>query len=400
VGARAPALHARRDSPALTPARAHPPQTIESAPEVFAELLESMGVMGLDVEEVFDLDALAALEPIGILFLFKHGGRAPPPPPAAAADAADGVWFARQTINNACGTQALLHVVLNAAGGGAFALGDTLRAFKDFTDALPPAERGECLGACDAVRVAHNSFARPEPFVAARRAARESDDVFHFIAYAPAGARGEAFELDGLARAPVCLGGGGGGGWVGAAAAAVRARVAAAAAGEVRFNVCAVVRDARAVAADAAAAAAEALDDVRGALLSLGAEPRGAAPEAALAAAGVGGGGVAARAPRRGAAAGDGADVAALLAREAALLADIADAGRAAAAARRARARGAEENARRRTNLVPLLLALLRGLAPAGALPPLLAAARAAEAAARGRRQAAVDEAKAAAMEE
>jgi hypothetical protein len=36
------------------------------------------------------------------------------------ADAADGVWFARQTINNACGTQALLHVVLNAAGGGAF----------------------------------------------------------------------------------------------------------------------------------------------------------------------------------------------------------------------------------------------------------------------------------------
>lgn len=36
---------------------------------------------------------------------------------------------------------------------------------KEFAIALDPKERGNCLGNVDVIKNAHNSFARPEPFV-------------------------------------------------------------------------------------------------------------------------------------------------------------------------------------------------------------------------------------------
>jgi ubiquitin carboxyl-terminal hydrolase L5 len=63
--------------------------------------------------------------------------------------------------------------------------------------ALDPRDRGLVLGNIDTLREAHNSFARPEPFVfTGKKKAKEGDAVYHFIAYVPF--RGIVYELDGL----------------------------------------------------------------------------------------------------------------------------------------------------------------------------------------------------------
>ena len=50
------------------------------------------------------------------------------------------MWFAAQTIQNACGTQALLSVLLNKDGDsedGNVDIGPNLREFKEFTSGFP-----------------------------------------------------------------------------------------------------------------------------------------------------------------------------------------------------------------------------------------------------------------------
>lgn len=338
--------------------------TVESDPAVFSDLLEALGVRGLELTELYDLstNSLSLLRPVGLLFLFKYVGASGASKTGVLEDitSPDAPWFALQTVNNACGTQALLHILLNSdAAAHDFDLGDTLRAFKDFTAGLPPRDRGNCLEACDAVREAHNSFARPEPFINDERRAKKSDDVFHFSAFVPSRAGDVAFELDGLARGPVRLppSSDGEAGWVASAAEALRKRIDGYTGGELRFTLLAVVRDARFVARDAARVAQDELDEVCGALLSLEGQA-------------------------------DGDEASALRAREVALRVNIAAAEAAETAANERRADWAAENARRRHNFVPLLLALLRGLADAKKLEGLLALGRADETAAASRRKA------------
>ena len=81
----------------------------------------------------------------GLIFLFKyptgeskqseHAGPLDGEWDFEASDA--GVWFANQTIQNACGTQALLSVLFNKDGMGEVDIGEQLRGFKDFTGAFP-----------------------------------------------------------------------------------------------------------------------------------------------------------------------------------------------------------------------------------------------------------------------
>lgn len=198
---------------------------IESDAGVFTFLIESLGVKNVQFEELIDLspESLQQLNPIGVIFLFKYQSSGPQPTKdkpldgefdyaalEPQSDDENPVWFAAQTIQNACGTQALLSVLLNKAGqssgseagAGEVDIGPSLTEFKDFTSAFPADLRGEALSNSDLIRDTHNSFAKSSPFVSDEtRMATDDDDVYHFIAYTSI--NDTLYELDGLQPAPI-----------------------------------------------------------------------------------------------------------------------------------------------------------------------------------------------------
>ncbi|KAI9849155.1 MAG: hypothetical protein M1837_005385 [Sclerophora amabilis] len=184
--------------------------TIESDAGVFTYLVENLGVKDVQFEELIALDAafLRGLSPLyGVIFLFKYPtGEKPTDVPKDGSfdrEATETMFFAAQTIQNACGTQALLSVLLNKQDE--VEIGEELSSFREFTGAFPADLRGEALSNSELIRDVHNSFARSSPFIdETQRTATEDDDVYHFIAYTPI--NGQLYELDGLQPAPISHG--------------------------------------------------------------------------------------------------------------------------------------------------------------------------------------------------
>lgn len=178
--------------------------TIESDPAVFTELLENIGVKGVSVEEVYDLSDKPYLERLGhiygFIFLFRYTKNTEQR--VALSEFDPDLFYARQVVTNACGTQALLSVIMNIPD---LEIGSELKEFKEFTMALDPESRGYALGESKLLRTHHNSFAKPEPFVMSQTTkAKDGDDVFHFIAYIPF--KKQVYELDGIEKGPILLG--------------------------------------------------------------------------------------------------------------------------------------------------------------------------------------------------
>jgi len=255
-----PPLRSRRDGRyRKTPRKSRSTDTASASQGVFTYLLENLGVKDVQFEELLSLDpdALAELHPVyGVIFLFKFPTNAP----YTAADkpldgtfdheAAERIFFATQTIQNACGTQALLSVLLNkndAAAGeaGLVDVGPDLAGFRDFAMALPPEFRGEALSNSELIRDVHNAFARSSPFADETRRAdpAEADDAFHFVAYTPVA--GTLYELDGLQPAPVSHGPCDQAAFPARVMDVLRRRVARYSHDEIRFNLLALVGDLR-----------------------------------------------------------------------------------------------------------------------------------------------------------
>ena len=201
----------------------------------------------------------------GVVFLFKwtretninHTTDKPKDGTYDTSATENGVFFAAQTIQNACGTQAILSVILNqdnasssstsaSSSAASIDIGPELAAFKDFTTGFPPDLRGEALSNSEAIRMAHNAFARASPFVdETARAAPDAQaaDVYHFIAYTPV--NGVLYELDGLQPYPISHGKCNTETFPDKVIDVLQRRIARYPEGETRFNLMAVAKDLR-----------------------------------------------------------------------------------------------------------------------------------------------------------
>lgn len=88
-----------------------------------------------------DADELRAFGDVyGVIFLFKYPtGEKPTDVPKDGTfdhEAANKLFFAAQTIQNACGTQALISVLLNKEEE--IEIGKELKEFKEFAGEFPP----------------------------------------------------------------------------------------------------------------------------------------------------------------------------------------------------------------------------------------------------------------------
>ncbi|CRK93936.1 CLUMA_CG007463, isoform A [Clunio marinus] len=216
---------------------------IESDPGVFTELIRDFGVTGLQVEEIWSLDAdefknLGTVH--GLIFLFKWVKDDEPAGSVVQDSRMDQIFFAKQVIQNACATQAILSVLLNVNHPD-IKLGDTLADFKEFTQSFDAYNKGLAMSNAAQIRTVHNSFARQTLFELDNSKNNKDEDVFHFISYLPI--NGRLYELDGLKEGPIDLGVIGDQNWLDVVRPVIEKRIQKYSEGEIHFNLMAMVSD-------------------------------------------------------------------------------------------------------------------------------------------------------------
>ncbi|XP_047040999.1 ubiquitin carboxyl-terminal hydrolase isozyme L5 [Helicoverpa armigera] len=176
---------------------------IESDPGVFTQLIKKFGASGVQVEELWTIDdgIFETLRPVhGLIFLFKFLQHEEPSGPIVTDSRLDKIYFAKQVINNACATQAVISLLLNCDHPDVD-LGPELRSLKEFSMSFDAKMRGLTLSNSQTIRTAHNSMAQQPLFEFDPKAASKDDEAYHFVGYMPID--GRLYELDGLQEGPI-----------------------------------------------------------------------------------------------------------------------------------------------------------------------------------------------------
>ncbi|PVH20811.1 hypothetical protein CXQ85_004319 [Candidozyma haemuli] len=181
---------------------------------VFTELVERLGVQNVQFDELYSIDkeSLLAVAPVyAVVFLFKYSkldreyaAKKQPIDGEYDPDYAEkGIFFANQTIQNACATQAVLNSLLNKLDD--IEIGEELHNLRSFIEGFDPEMAGETLSNSETLRSVHNSFSAPKFIDSDQLPPPDMDDkddgLFHFITYL--NINNTIYELDGLKQYPI-----------------------------------------------------------------------------------------------------------------------------------------------------------------------------------------------------
>lgn len=176
--------------------------------------MEKLGVQDVQFDELYsiDSDSLRELAPVyAVIFLFKYGKldreyaqkNEPIDGTYDPEYLEKGIFFANQTIQNACATQAVLNSLLNKTDS--VEIGEELGNIKLFITGFDPELCGETLSNSEVIRTIHNSFSAPRFIDSSELPQPEVDDkdngLFHFITYL--NINNAIYELDGLKKYPI-----------------------------------------------------------------------------------------------------------------------------------------------------------------------------------------------------
>lgn len=186
---------------------------------VFTELVEKLQIKDIQFDDLYsiDSDSLKLSSPLhGVIFLFKYGkidreyaedNNKPIDGTYDENYQTNGIFFANQTIQNACATQAVLNVLLNKPD---IELGDEIANFKGFVQGFDGEICGETISNSELIRSVHNSFSSPSLFADEDKQKPKqnyddkNDGLFHFIGYL--NVNNQIYELDGLKKYPIMHG--------------------------------------------------------------------------------------------------------------------------------------------------------------------------------------------------
>lgn len=176
-------------------------------------MVERLGVQNVQFDELYSIDSdlLRELAPVhAVIFLFKYGSvdreyAEKNEPLDGAYDphyAESGIFFANQTIQNACATQAVLNSLLNKTQD--VEIGDELKNFREFVAGFDSTLCGEAVSNSESIRLVHNSFSAPrfiESDSRPRNVDEKNDGLFHFVTFL--NINNAIYELDGLKPYPI-----------------------------------------------------------------------------------------------------------------------------------------------------------------------------------------------------
>uniref|UniRef100_A0A672QDW8 Ubiquitin carboxyl-terminal hydrolase n=1 Tax=Sinocyclocheilus grahami TaxID=75366 RepID=A0A672QDW8_SINGR len=209
----------------------------------FMFLLLSSGCKGAQVEEIWSMEPenFENLKPVhGLIFLFKWQPGEEPAGSIVQDSRLDEIFFAKQVINNACATQAIVSVLLNCTHPDMH-LGETLSEFKEFSQSFDAAvscsqQLRQVIFSCFC-----SFFFLQQMFEFDAKSSAKEEDAFHFVSYVPV--NGRLYELDGLREGPIDLGACNQDDWISAVQPVIEKRIQKYSKGEIRFNLMAIVSD-------------------------------------------------------------------------------------------------------------------------------------------------------------
>ncbi|CAF0991052.1 unnamed protein product [Rotaria sordida] len=184
---------------------------IESNADLFTDLIYTLGVDGVEVNEAISLDDdyIERIKPChGLIFLFKQKQTNTSNENLVKGARLHEICFGQQIYKNVCPTQAILSVLLNCTHED-LNLGATLTEFKEYSQKFhskgvglfDTKMKGIALSNHEPIRDVHNRFAKKQLIEFDSDDEKKEEYAFHFIVYVPF--KDHLYELDGLKTAPI-----------------------------------------------------------------------------------------------------------------------------------------------------------------------------------------------------